>query len=115
MLWDLRYEKEGYSAEAAQRKGREVPEWFLDEPAVGRMDHFYGKAFNDLSTCRSFGMGLGPIPWDKIDEYGRKAGLTNDILKAFIDIIRLMDEAYLRHHKDEAGSNTGQTDENSEN
>ncbi len=100
MEWDLQYEKDGYSIEAGLRKGRKPPKWYLEEPTPGRMDYFYTTAFNDLNTCRYIGMDIGPIPWDKINEYGHKAGLVYDILKAFIRIIRLMDDAYLVSRKE---------------
>ena len=59
-------------------------------------DEFYFKAFWDLSTCRQIGMGQGPIPWDKMIEYGHVAGLDDDMTDVLVGVIRAMDAAYLK-------------------
>lgn len=70
------------------------------------MDNFYLKSFHDLSTERSIGMGLGPIPWSKIVEYADWYGLEPDVIEAFVDIIRTVDVAYLKYNADEQKKNT---------
>lgn len=64
------------------------------------------KAFNDLSTCRSTSMSIGPIPWTAIIEYANWYGLEKDVTEAFIDIIREMDAIYINSdlHKSKASS-----------
>lgn len=101
MLWEMRYEKMSYSIEASIRKGRSLPEWYLDEPEIIPADAFYLKAFYDLSTCRQAGMGLGPIPWRDIKEYALFYKLDDDIIEAFVDIIMDMDRAYLEMKSEE--------------
>lgn len=64
------------------------------------------KSFHDLSTERSIGMGLGPIPWSKIVEYADWYGLEPDVIEAFVDIIRTVDVAYLKYNADEQKKNT---------
>lgn len=59
------------------------------------------KAFYDLSTCRSAGMGIGPIPWNAIIQYAGWYGLDRDVTEAFVDIIREMDSAYIEHTVEE--------------
>ncbi len=105
MVWEYRLEDERYSIEAGQLKGRSLPQWFLDEPPVFKGDEFYFQAFNDLNTCRQVGMEVGPIPWHRITEYGREAGLDDSIRKAFVRIIRAMDDAY-RAFKSGQSTNT---------
>lgn len=56
------------------------------------------KSFHDLSTERSVGMSLGPIPWSKIVMYADRVGLDFDVAEAFIDIIRTMDVAFMKHN-----------------
>ena len=80
--------------EAAVRKGRELPQWYLDEPPGGQLDSFYLRSFWDLSSTRRF--DLGPIPWDKIVEYGLHVGLDCDMIDAFVALIRAMDAGYLK-------------------
>jgi hypothetical protein len=67
---------------------------------------FYLKAFYDLSTCRQSGFGPGPIPWDKIIQYGLWYGLDSCLIEVFVDIIREMDTAYLEHHASEQKKET---------
>ena len=68
------------------REAEQAPK--LEEP-------LHLNAFNDLSTMRPTGMGMGPIPLDKIEWYARK--LEMDLLEeeAFTHIIRTADVAYL--------------------
>ncbi len=57
--------------------------WFVD-------------AFLELSTERSIGMSLGPIPWSKVREYGIHHGFSGSQLNDFHTIIRRMDDVYLK-------------------
>ena len=79
--------------ESAIRKGRELPQWYLDEPQSCPMDVFYLRAFWDLNSTRRYEMG--PVPWDIAVEYGHHVGLDGSIVDAFVAIIRAMDAAYL--------------------
>lgn len=60
------------------------------EPWMG----FFLTAFYRLSTERSVGMGVGPIPWSKIIDYGERYGFTGLSLDLFLDIIERMDSHY---------------------
>lgn len=106
----LRYERDGYSVEAAIRKGRDLPPWYLDEPPIHPSQDFYLQAFSDLSTTRQIGMGPGPIPWDKILLYAHWMELERDVTRAFVQIIQLMDSAYMDWvDKNKANNNPGPT------
>lgn len=91
----MRFNRDGFSVEAAIRKGRPLPEWYDDEPLIDPVDIFYLKSFYDLSTCRSSGMSIGQIPWTAMITYATHYGLAWDVTEAFIDIMREMDEAYI--------------------
>ena len=91
----MRLNRDGFSIDAAIEKGRSLPEWYVNEPAIEASDVFYMKAFYDLNTCRSIGMGLGQIPWNVTVEYADRYGLEWDLSEAFVDIIREMDEGFL--------------------
>lgn len=97
----MRYNRDRFSVDAAKRKGRPLPDWYLDEPVIEASDMFYIKAFYDLNTCRSVGMGMGPIPWRDIISYAHFYQLDEDIVEAFVDIIREMDDAFLKWQSDE--------------
>lgn len=60
-----------------------------------RGDHVYLAAFWELSTERTYGQYLGPIPWSKIVFYGERLGLSETMMPAFTRIIRELDEAFL--------------------
>ena len=53
---------------------------------------FYIESFIDLSTERSIGMSLGPIPISKIISYQLHFGLSEE----FVGIMRQVDMLYLK-------------------
>ncbi len=71
-----------------------MPQWYLDEPPLCVGDEFYFKAFWDLDTTRSYGMELGPIPWNLIVDYAERAELDEELKEPFVRIIRGMDNTY---------------------
>ena len=50
------------------------------------------------------GMGMGPIPWDKIMEYADRYELDEENTEAFNVIIRMMDIEYLNWHEENRNS-----------
>lgn len=98
-MWLLDYEEKGFSVQAAIKKGRALPAWYLDEPILEPGEDFYIKAFNDLNTCRPVGLSQGSIPWRDIHAYAVYNGLEEDIVEPFIEIIRDMDSAFLKRLK----------------
>lgn len=74
----------------------------MEEPHLYPGDEFYLRAFSELSTCRFMGFdGSGPIPWKDIVQYGLFSDLDEDLLKAFIRIIRHMDDGYLQWQREQ--------------
>lgn len=63
-----------------------------DGPDVGPFS-FYIEAFYELSTCRSVGMGVGPIPFTSVLEYSRIYDVGD--FEEFLYLIRRMDSRYL--------------------
>ena len=98
----MRCERDGFSIDAALDKGRDLPDWFLEEPPLLPGDQFYLDAFWDLSTCRPVGMSEGPIPWTSIVEYWRMSGLDDDTMELFVGVIRAMDAEYMIWRNDQA-------------
>ena len=70
-----------------------------NEPLLLPGDEFYLTAFYELSTCRSIGWALGPIPWRDIIFYAHYAELEADLLPVFVLALRAMDAAYLEYAK----------------
>lgn len=83
--------------DAAERKGRPLPQWYLDEPELMPGDVFYLEAFRSLGTERQIGVAQGPIPDSKVIEYGRRAGLDQDVIDGLlVPVVREMDTEYLK-------------------
>jgi hypothetical protein len=57
---------------------------------------FYIESFFELSTERSVGMGIGPIPWSSIFNYASAHEFIGSDYHTFHSIIRSMDSHYLR-------------------
>lgn len=83
-------------------KKRPLPDWYLEEPYLLPGESFYMEAFWELSTCRSFGNGVGPIPWTAIVQYGYTSELESDTLEIFVAVIRAMDAEYVKWQSAEA-------------
>lgn len=81
--------------EAAKARGVPAPEWLDEVPVLIDGDEFYLQAFNELSTCRQIGFGVGPIPWRDIIFFAEYARLDETMLPIFVRIIRAMDRVYL--------------------
>ena len=82
--------------DAAERKGRSLPQWYLEEPELLPGDVFYLEAFRSLGTERQIGVAQGPIPDSKIIDYGQRAGLDRDVIDGLlVPVIREMDTEYL--------------------
>lgn len=91
----MKFQRDGFSVEAAEEKGRPLPDWYLEEPLITGTAGWFLDAFWDLNTCRSIGMGLGPIPWAHIVSYAAWSRLDHDLELIFVRVIRAMDVTYL--------------------
>ncbi|MEJ7831345.1 MAG: hypothetical protein WKF79_00385 [Nocardioides sp.] len=87
----MRFDRDGYSVDAARKKKRKLPDWYLNEPAEPPQADFFYDAFRDLATCRP--PDGGAIPWDKAMAYADRKGLKPDVADALWTVIRKMDQA----------------------
>lgn len=55
---------------------------------------FYVDAFNELSTCRQSGMGIGKIPFTAIHEYAKIYNIED--FQSFNYLIRVMDNKVIK-------------------
>ena len=74
--------------------GKQLPQWYLDEPPEAPTDAFFLTAFFRLSTCRAIGMTAGPIPWWCIRAYADAEGLDYEVGDLFTSVIYAMDETW---------------------
>lgn len=58
-------------------------------------------AFWDLDTCRTVGMGEGPISWLSVDAYATARGLDEEQRADMHHHITAMDRAYLKHRAEQ--------------
>jgi hypothetical protein len=65
---------------------------------------FYTDAFRELSSCRQFGMGEGPIPFIAIAEYSRLYEVGD--FEEFHHVIRVMDNRYLKLRESKTDTST---------
>jgi len=69
--------------------------------------NFYISAFNELGTCRSSGMGEGPIPFTSIAEYAKIYKIEQgEEFFEFLYYIRAMDSEYLKVRSKESKDNS---------
>lgn len=101
----LRLDRDGFSVEAARKKKRKLPQWYLDEPPEPYASEFFYDAFRDLCTCRP--PDGGAIPWDKAMAYAERTGLEPDVVDAFWTVIRMMDSAERRWQIENLKRETG--------
>lgn len=76
---------------------------------------FYFDAFDELSTARQVGMGLGPIPFTAIAEYFRMYEISAfESFDDFSFVIRRMDKVFLELNsadpKKPSGGTSGKSD-----
>lgn len=88
----MRYERDGFSVEAAFKKKRKLPDdhWYWTEPPPIPGGEFFEEAFGDLISCRP---PEGAIPWDKAMAYADRKGLAPDVANALWIVVSRMDTA----------------------
>lgn len=72
-----------------------MPDGFTEDEYLSEDLHFCLDAFNDLSTERQFGMGVGPIPFFQIVRYCKYYSLCEEMSYRLINIIQRIDEYYV--------------------
>jgi len=97
------------SGQYERATGGRLPDWFYDEPVHLPGDELYITAFWELSSERTYGQYLGPIPWGKIIFYGDRLKLDETMMIVFVRILRALDEAFLADQRDNLGRRTEQT------
>lgn len=101
MCWELRYERDGFSVEAARKKRRPIAadHWSNNKPVLPTGSDFFLAAYRDLVSCRPDG---GPIPWTAAMAYADRKGLEPDLADALWAVVSRMDLAERRWRFDNA-------------
>lgn len=79
------------------KEGTPLPKKIAEAPTLGLGLQVFWDAFMELSSCRSIGMAVGPIPWTAIREYGRALNLDEEQQNMLVVLIRAMDNCYREH------------------
>jgi hypothetical protein len=93
--------------EQAKRQRGPIPQVIVDAPELQFGLEWVYSAFGKLTTCRSVGMGIGPIPWTAINEFALRYGLSEDDQDDFEFLIEQMDDAYVKHMNEKSEKEKG--------
>lgn len=110
MLWHMEHgEHEDLIREQMRINRMKAPDWIENKPDLLIGLEFYWKAFWELSTCRQFGYGEGPIPWLAMMQYARQYEIIGEEFDRFVLVLKFMDTEYLkfRHKKTQSKINPG--------
>lgn len=80
------------------RLGHPLPKRIQDAPQLQLGLELFYDAFWDLNGCRTFGMGMGPIPWTAIKDFAQAFEFDEEQFDDLYYYVRRMDDAYLKHH-----------------
>ncbi len=88
-------DNEDWVIEQARQHGMPLPEKIKNAPSLLPGLELYLVAFNRLSTCRSIGMSLGPIPYTAIGVYADQEELDEHHRNELYFHIERLDAAFL--------------------
>lgn len=76
--------------------GLPIPDPIQNKPELAEGLGLFLDAFWALSSCRSIGMGLGPIPWTAVLEYSKILGLREEQQEDLEMHVGRLDSAFLK-------------------
>ena len=79
----------------ARKQKMPVPDKIKNAPNLSVGLVLYWRAFQDLSSDRDIGMGVGPIPWTSMDAWAARNRIRGDSFERFVMILRGMDGAFM--------------------
>ncbi len=72
-----------------------LPEKIANKPTIGVGLDLYWRAFQDLSSDRDVGMGVGPIPWSAMSAWGARNRIRGDDFERLVLVLRGLDSIYM--------------------
>lgn len=69
------------------------------------------RAYSELSTCRSVGFSMGPIPWASMVAWAEYHGLDREVTDHLIAVLRIVDAETLRRAAQRARAQGGSAKE----
>ena len=70
---------------------------FPEQPTIDLHHFWLISSFYDLSTDRSMGMGIGPIPYSAIIRFITYWDLEQESADLLIEVVKAMDSLYMDH------------------
>lgn len=83
--------------EQALKFGMSIPNRIENAPSLLPGLELYYKGFLDLTTSRTLGLGIGPIPWFAIEMYCRQNELDEEQTEAMHHHVIVMDSVFMKH------------------
>jgi hypothetical protein len=91
------------------REGLPLPKAIASAPQLMLGLELYFDAFFDLSTCRSMGFSMGPIPWSAMRDYALAFEFSEEQAEDLFHYVRVMDIEYMKHHAPKKGGKKWQS------
>lgn len=66
------------------------------EPELDLGTQILCRAYSELSTCRSVGFSMGPIPWTAMLAWAEHHNLEREVTDHLINVLRVVDAETLR-------------------
>lgn len=79
------------------RRGLPLPDKIQNAPELEPGLELYLRAFYELDSCRSVGMGEGPIPWTAMEQWATSLGMDEEEREDVHYLVRRLDNAFLEH------------------
>lgn len=79
------------------RSGEPIPERIANAPQLLPGLQIYYLAFVELSSCRSGGFSLGPIPWLAIDHYAARHEFEDEQYEDLFHFVQALDSEYIKY------------------
>ena len=91
----------------ARKQNMPVPDKIKNAPVLNMGLLFFWKAYQDLTSDRDVGMGVGPIPWLSMSEWGSRHRVRGDDFERLVYILRAMDATFMEHSGKKSKSKMG--------
>lgn len=88
--------------EQSYREGLPLPDAIQNAPELWPGLAFFLNAFMELTTCRTVGMGEGPISWIVVNTYCEAKGIYGDQRADMLYHIGSLDRTYIKFRSEEA-------------
>ena len=72
-----------------------LPERIRNKPTLRIGLEFYWKAYRDLTSDRDIGMGVGPIPWQAMNNWGIRNHVYGDDFERLVITLQGLDKVFM--------------------